>query len=441
MKKTYDSRAKGTSTPRATYTTSVLAPMLQRPMHRPTLSHGHAPLVTTLTLEKVPRPPPTPKVAVTRRQYQHTPRAGSRVTPAHARRISPLAGDIKAPLRPNRVSPPRATSTHRRTLSLPGNGVESPKGTGLRIGNRKGSASLKRSKYPHPVRSFGHSTHVGFVPGNSAKVNQDNFIEIAGFPQHPAAYVFGVCDGHGTYGKEVSLYIKQRLPTLLGTDPALTSTPKNCLTYSVIQVNEELTNSSLDIAFSGSTLVTILLYGSTLWCANVGDSRAVLARLSHETWVAMPLSRDHKPDDEDESMRIISCGGRIAAYQDELGNPLGPARVWLKDQNIPGLAMSRSLRDLVASTAGVICIPELTELTLLPEDKFIVIGSDGVFEFMSNEDVVRTVVPYWAKNDIPGACNALQAEARTRWTQVILTQEEEVIDDITCVVVFLDVGT
>lgn len=247
------------------------------------------------------------------------------------------------------------------------------------------------------------------------------------------------------------MYAKQRLPVLLGMDPALTTTPKNCLTYSIMQVNDELTNSSLDVSFSGSTLIVILIHGSMLWCANVGDSRAVLARMSTDStaekhaqgksWMSLPLSRDHKPDEEDESVRITSCGGRIASYQDELGNPLGPARVWLKDQDIPGLAMSRSIGDLVASTAGVICIPEIMDLQLEPEDKFLVIGSDGLFEFVSNEDVVRIVVPFWTKNDMAGACAALEAEARARWTQVPLTQEEEVIDDITCVVVFLEVAT
>lgn len=446
MKRIHEgARGKEASTSREAPIPSVLAPpaRFSRPIHRSTLSQGQAPFLATtaLTFERVAKPPPTPKVAYSRRQpYQQSPRVGSRVTPAHARRVSPLGGDFKAPIRPAiRVSPPRTASTHRRAASLPGN-AESPKGAALRVGNRKGSAGIKRTKYAAPVRGFGHSTHVGYAPGNPSKVNQDNYIEVAGFASHPTAFLFGVCDGHGTYGKEVSMYAKQRLPILLGLDPALTSTPKNCLTYSVLQVNEELTNSSLDIAFSGSTLVTTLIFGTTLWCANVGDSRAVLARKTHESWLVLPLSRDHKPDDEDESMRITSCGGRIAAYQDEMGNPIGPARVWLKDQNIPGLAMSRSLGDLVASTAGVICIPEITEITLETDDKFLVIGSDGVFEFMSNEDVVRTVVPYWAKNDLQGACNAVMTEARARWMQVRTRQEEEVIDDVTCVVIFLDVG-
>lgn len=344
------------------------------------------------------------------------------------KRISPRAGS-KTPARLT----PRTAAAHRRALSLPIPN-DSPKAGHSRP---RGSAVLKRNHYSAPVKSFSHSTHVGYSPNNPHKVNQDNFIETVGFAGHPGTFLFGVCDGHGTYGKEVSLYIKQRLPILLGMDPALVSTPKNSLTYSIVQVNEELTKSSLDVAFSGSTLVTVLLHGRKLWCANVGDSRAILARLSPEdssAWTSIPLSRDHKPDDEDEGKRIIACGGRIAAYQDEAGLPLGPARVWLRDQDIPGLAMSRSLGDMVAASAGVICIPEILEMDLRSTDKFIVIGSDGLYEFMSNADTVRLVVPFWEKNDLHGACAALAAEARNRWIS-----QEEVIDDITCVVIFLEV--
>ena len=314
---------------------------------------------------------------------------------------------------------------HRRAASLP-SPSHTPKSNPLQITTRKGTSTLRRNDYAPPVKCFSHSSRVGYSPGNPNKVNQDNFIEIAGFAAQPTAYLFGVCDGHGTFGKEVSMYSKQRLPALLGMDSSLSASPKTALIHSILQVNEELMNSSLDIAFSGSTLVVTFVLGNTLWCANVGDSRAVLARLPRDSattstgkaWTCLPLSRDHKPDCEDEALRIASCGGRVASYQDELGNPLGPARVWLKDQDIPGLAMSRSMGDYVASTAGVICTPEIMQVTLEPEDKFIIIGSDGLYEFMSNEDVLRIAVPYWVKNDVQGACTALDAEARARWTQV-----------------------
>lgn len=66
---------------------------------------------------------------------------------------------------------------------------------------------------------------------------------------------------------------------------------------------------------------------------------------------------------------------------------MGPARVWLKNEDLPGLAMSRSLGDFVAASVGVIADPEFTDFNLSHDDKFLVIGSDGVFEFLSNEEV------------------------------------------------------
>jgi hypothetical protein len=40
----------------------------------------------------------------------------------------------------------------------------------------------------------------------------------------------------------------------------------------------------------------------------------------------------------------------------------GPKRVWLKHKQVPGLAMTRSLGDLVAKSVGVTYEPEITSL-------------------------------------------------------------------------------
>jgi serine/threonine protein phosphatase PrpC len=64
--------------------------------------------------------------------------------------------------------------------------------------------------------------------------------------------------------------------------------------------------------FSGSTCVTVLIVGNKVFCANVGDSRAVLAReIENGTFQAFPLNRDHKASEPDEEHRILSSGGRI----------------------------------------------------------------------------------------------------------------------------------
>lgn len=93
-------------------------------------------------------------------------------------------------------------------------------------------------------------------------------------------------------------------------------------------------------------------------------------------------------------------GGRVDSFHDTLNNdePIGPLRVWLKDQQYPGLAMSRSLGDQVAHSVGVISIPEIQQFILEEDDKFLVIASDGVFEFLSNEDIANIIMPYYKAN-------------------------------------------
>ena len=82
-----------------------------------------------------------------------------------------------------------------------------------------------------------------------------------------------------------------------------------------------------------------------MFCANVGDSRAVLARNIEGQICGFPLNRDHKANEPDEEERILKSGGRIEAFRDQQGRPMGPARVWHMHENIPGLAMSRSFGD------------------------------------------------------------------------------------------------
>lgn len=77
--------------------------------------------------------------------------------------------------------------------------------------------------------------------------------------------------------------------------------------------------------------------------------------------------------------------GRVEPFRESNGAPIGPARVWLKIENVPGLAMSRSFGDAVAHSVGVIPDPEFFELEINSSDKFIIIGSDGLWEFISND--------------------------------------------------------
>ena len=105
--------------------------------------------------------------------------------------------------------------------------------------------------------------------------------------------------------------------------------------------------------------MAVLCVGKHLYCANVGDSRALLAYVQapYNTLAATALSSDHKPERIDECDRIQGCKGRIDSYHDAQGKQVGPLRVWLAEEDVPGLAMTRSMGDSVGAQVGVLAEP------------------------------------------------------------------------------------
>ena len=72
---------------------------------------------------------------------------------------------------------------------------------------------------------------------------------------------------------------------------------------------------------------------------------------------------------------------------DSNGNPLGPLRVWVKNEDFPGLAMTRSYGDQIAASVGVSSIPGILTLDTTIKNKAIIMGSDGIWDFISPESV------------------------------------------------------
>ena len=57
--------------------------------------------------------------------------------------------------------------------------------------------------------------------------------------------------------------------------------------------------------------------------------------------------------------------------------------------------MTRSFGDGAAAQVGVMADPEILEMNLTEQDKFIVIASDGVWEFLQNNDVVNIIKAHY----------------------------------------------
>ena len=103
--------------------------------------------------------------------------------------------------------------------------------------------------------------------------------------------------------------------------------------------------------------------------------------------VARDLSEDHKPDGNKERARIEGGGGRVHPSMVPGRGFAGPARVWDPSQRF-GLATSRSMGDTIyagPNRSGVIAEPEVTSHKLDRCDKFVILGSDGVWDRMSSQ--------------------------------------------------------
>ena len=271
-------------------------------------------------------------------------------------------------------------------------------------------------------------TKAGCKGPGIVKTNQDAFFIKENFLKNNEYFYIGVCDGHGEFGHVVSNFVINKLPAYIKdlSNESITSAFK--------KVNKEIYgNTKLDSSMSGTTVVSIVLTPNNIQCVNLGDSRAALFKYDNGIYYCKNLSRDHKPAEADEARRIDLSGGRIKrCYDEDHKRFVGPDRVWMKNKDEPGLAMTRSLGDKIAHNIGVSDEPEFKTFTYDGTEKYIIIASDGLWEYVSGDQCISIVKPFYEEGlDAQEAALALVKEAFRRWKR-----KEVAIDDITVVVVF-----
>ena len=295
----------------------------------------------------------------------------------------------------------------------------------------KNSVITEKKQIYKRVMKINSCTLAGYSAPGIQKINQDNFFIKKNFLNESEQFFIGICDGHGIQGHLISEFVSNNLPNYLNeiTDKSI---KKAYLTIQNLLQNE---NNKIDSSLSGTTCTSIIVSQNKVICANVGDSRAILSRYENGAYNSINLSRDHKPTESDEMKRILSKGGRIRPFFDVTINEyIGPDRIWLNNSEIPGLAMSRSIGDTIAHSVGIISEPEIIKIDFVGSEKFIVIASDGIWEYIDSDECVKIVKDYYENNmDAVGGLNALVKEAFKRWKI-----EEDNIDDITAIVLFFE---
>ncbi|CAD7957956.1 unnamed protein product [Amoebophrya sp. A25] len=261
--------------------------------------------------------------------------------------------------------------------------------------------------------------------------NQDDFFL---FQVDNSCGIYGVFDGHGPFGHEVSHFVHQLLPAVLLRSESLKSDPKEAISKAFVKTHQQAAKANerkvMDCSLSGTTGTVAFLQESEglLHVGHVGDSRGVIAVKEGGANKAVSLTLDHKPSLPAERARIEKNGGQVRCLSGDVNE-----RVFLKNKLYPGLAMSRSIGDLVGASAGVTAEPELSTVQLTPAHQFFLLCSDGVWEFISNQEAVDIVSAY-SPSDSMKAAEALAQEAWKRW----ITEENNVVDDITILLIHLE---
>ena len=273
---------------------------------------------------------------------------------------------------------------------------------------------------------IGYACKKGLKPESP---NQDDFcIMLDG-----DTILLGVFDGHGPCGHLMSDFVHTDLPKLVIGSETIESDPIESLKASFPQTHERLksfchdSNGEADCSTSGTTASIVLIKNLKVYVAHVGDSRIVMAKKTENRYEAVQLTEDHKPTLPDEKLRIENAGGEVKKLPYDI-----PYRVFVKGTEDPGLSMSRSIGDTMSQSIGVTCEPDVKEVPISDSEEFILICSDGVWEFIKNEEAVELVGKFTKATAKQGAEKLAQL-AWMRW----LHNEGEVVDDITVIVSFI----
>jgi len=278
------------------------------------------------------------------------------------------------------------------------------------------------------------------------KINQDTYLFIKEINGIKNFDIFGVLDGHGPEGhfvsQLVSRYIQLEFQKIKAIerikDVKIIYQKLSANNFSIIKdifINADnfLRDQEIESRSSGTTCVLVIHIGNHIICANVGDSRAILIydKNKDHDYKVFPLSIDNKPEMKEERERITKMGGKVEKIKNKYGKEIGPFRVWDKARDFPGLAMSRSIGDFNGKNIGIIPDPEIIETDFKININYIVICSDGVWEFLNNEDIMNFGNKYYEENNPRGFCKEIVEYSTKCWQK-----DDAVIDDITILTVF-----
>ena len=273
-----------------------------------------------------------------------------------------------------------------------------------------------------PLKSFSYNTFQGlFKDYNEDRVSVCSLIKKPSnskLKTWPKISYFAIFDGHG--GEECSEFLKNNYLNYLVENPNFPFDIKLSMIETFQKVEEDFfklkcTDKLENSDKSGSCALVAIIFDNKIYIANIGDSRAIMS-LSGGTKVKQ-LTADHKPDNIKEFERAIKNGSKI--YLDDNDDPnrdesklefikdklelekMKEIKLNSNEEKIfrvfpSDLAVMRTIGDIKAkrkefggNPGTIINIPEVFTFDINSSDDFIVMGCDGIFDDLSNQEIIN----------------------------------------------------
>ena len=291
------------------------------------------------------------------------------------------------------------------------------------------------------IKAYAYNT----CEGNIRDYNEDTItatkINLNPKEKNNYCYFFAIYDGHG--GNGCSLYLKNNLHknitefSVNGIKSAIELTENNFLTKKAVDYNNNLIDTS------GSCGVILLIKNKKFIIANIGDSRLVIFKNKRMIF----STKDHKPNTYLEKRRIELAGGIV--YQTRTAIPIyqNGKLIEIPWRVAPGgLSVSRTFGDIESKDERfggkkgvVVASPDISEFDLNEEYNFIVIGCDGIFDVLSNGEIIECIKIVIKLNKGKNKkINELCADFASMIIKSALAKES--FDNVSCVVIVFNLN-
>ena len=322
-----------------------------------------------------------------------------------------------------------------------------------------------------PLKSFAYNTFQGlFKDYNEDKVSVNSLIKkpsTSKMKTWPKISYFGVFDGHG--GEECSEFLKNNFMNYLIENPNFPFDIKLSMTEAFQKVEESFfklnCKETLEASDkSGSCALVVLIFDNKVYIANIGDSRAIMS-ICGGTKVKQ-LTMDHKPDNVKEFERALKNGSKIYLDdnddidRDESKIPFIKDKTELEKMKAvkeksteekifrvypSDLAVMRTIGDIKAKKkeyggipGTIINIPEIFIYDINGNDDFIVLGCDGIFDDLSNEEVINAA--WMAYKHRAKEKNYDMHESTKEACDLVIrvALEKQTTDNLSCIIIGLE---